>query len=126
MENIADESIESLSFLCVLEHLGHVRYGDEINPEGCFGAFEAIQRVLKSGGKAYIVVPIGKEHVEFDAYRIIYASTIVGSFSKMKLVEFVAVHGLDDYIEYNIDIHKYDQESDNGGLRIGLFKFVKL
>lgn len=125
LENIADESIESLSSLCALEHFGLGRYGDEINPEGCFEAFEAIQRVLKSGGKAYIAVPIGKEHVEFDAHRIFYASTIVESFSKMKLVEFAAVHDLDDYIEYNIDIHKYDQESDNGGLRFGLFEFVK-
>ena len=34
------------------------------------------------------------------------------------------VHDLEDYIEYDIDIHKYDEEY-NDGLRFGLFEFVK-
>ncbi len=125
LENIADESISSISSLCALEHFGLGRYGDELNPEGCFEAFRSIQRVLKKGGKAYIAVPIGKEHVEFDAHRIFFASTIVDSFSEMELVEFAAVHELEDCIEYGIDIHKYDEEEDNEGLRFGLFEFVK-
>jgi len=124
LENLDDGSISSISSLCALEHFGLGRYGDTVNPEGCFEAFATIQRVLKKGGKAYIAVPIGKEHVEFDAHRIFYASTIVNSFSEMDLVEFAAVHELEDYIEYNIDIHKYDDEY-NGGLRFGLFEFVK-
>ncbi|HAP19660.1 MAG TPA: hypothetical protein DCR27_00100 [Lachnospiraceae bacterium] len=125
LENMEDESISSISSLCALEHFGLGRYGDTINPEGCFEAFQSIQRVLKKGGKAYIAVPIGKEHVEFDAHRIFYASTIVESFSEMELTEFAAVHDLEDYIEYNIDIHKYDEEMNNGGLRFGLFAFEK-
>lgn len=125
LENIEDESIMSISSLCALEHFGLGRYGDKINPEGCFEAFDSIQRVLAKGGKAYISVPIGKEHVEFNAHRIFYASTIVSSFSQMDLVEFAAVHDIEDNIEYNIDIHKYDDEIDNGGLRFGLFEFIK-
>lgn len=78
------ENIESISSLCALEHFGLGRYGDDINPEGCFEAFNSIQRVLAPGGRAYIAVPIGKEHVEFDAHRIFYASTIVNSFSGME------------------------------------------
>ena len=80
---------------------------------------------MKKGCKAYIAVPIGKEHVEFDAYRIFYASTIVENFSQMELLEFAAVHDIEDYIEYNIDIHKYDYEDNNNGLRLGLFEFIK-
>ena len=124
LENIEDNSISSISSLCALEHFGLGRYGDNVNPEGCFEAFDAIQRILKRGGHAYIAVPIGREHVEFDAHRIFYASTIVDSFSQMDLVEFAAVHDIEDYIEYNIDIHKYDEEYNNG-LRFGLFEFVK-
>lgn len=124
LENMEDNSISSISSLCALEHFGLGRYGDEVNPEGCFEAFDAIQRVLKEGGKAYIAVPIGKEHIEFDAHRIFYASTIIDSFSQMDLVEFATVHDLEDYIEYDIDIHKYDEEY-NDGLRFGLFEFVK-
>ena len=43
----------------------------------------------------------------------------------MKLLEFSAVHNLEDHIEYNIDVHKYDQEDDNAGMRFGLFAFEK-
>lgn len=125
LEGIESESVSSISSLCALEHFGLGRYGDEVNPEGCFEAFDSIQRVLKKGGKAYIAVPIGKEHVEFDAHRIFYASTVVESFSQMDLVEFSTVHDIEDYIEYHVDLHKYDQEENNNALRFGLFAFVK-
>lgn len=125
LEKFSDASIDSISSLCALEHFGLGRYGDAINSEGCFEAFEAIQRVLRPGGKAYIAVPIGKEHLEFNAHRIFYAQTIVDCFSDMRLLEFSTVHNSEDYIEYNVDIHKYDQEEDNEGMRFGLFAFEK-
>lgn len=125
LEKFQDESIDSISSLCALEHFGLGRYGDRVNPEGCFEAFSAIQRVLKPGGKAYIAVPIGKEHLEFNAHRVFYAQTIVDCFADMRLLEFSTVHDSEDYIEYNIDIHKYDQEEDNKGMRFGLFAFEK-
>lgn len=52
LENIEDNSISSISSLCALEHFGLGRYGDEVNPEGCFEAFDAIQRVLQGGGQS--------------------------------------------------------------------------
>ena len=125
LEKFKDESIDSISSLCALEHFGLGRYGDTINPEGCFEAFISIQRVLKPGARAYTAVPIGKEHLEFNAHRIFYAQTIIDCFSDMKLLEFSAVHNLEDHIEYNIDVHKYDQEDDNAGMRFGLFAFEK-
>ncbi len=125
LEKFPDESISSISSLCALEHFGLGRYGDQVNPEGCFEAFRAIQRVVRGGGKAYIAVPVGKEHLEFNAHRIFYAQTVVDSFSDMELLEFSAVHDLEDKIEYNIDIHKYDNEDDNAGMRFGLFVFEK-
>lgn len=125
LEKFPDASIDSISSLCALEHFGLGRYGDTVNPEGCFEAFAAIQRVLKPGGKAYIAVPIGKEHLEFNAHRIFYAQTIIACFSEMKLLEFSTVHDSEDYIEYNVDVHKYDQEEDNKGMRFGLFAFEK-
>lgn len=125
LEKFPDASIDSISSLCALEHFGLGRYGDAVNPEGCFEAFEAIQRVLKPSGKAYIAVPIGKEHLEFNAHRVFYAQTVVDCFSDMKLLEFSSIHDSEDYIEYNIDLHKYDHEVDNKGMRFGLFAFEK-
>lgn len=50
LEGFQDESIDSISSLCALEHFGLGRYGDMVNPEGYFEAFATIQRVLRGGG----------------------------------------------------------------------------
>jgi len=125
LDDIRDESVDSISSLCALEHFGLGRYGDEIDPDGCFKAFDAIQRVLKKGGKAYISVPIGKEHLEFDAHRVFYASSIVSAFSQMKLIEFAVIYEPNNYIEYDVPIDKYDNDEQKGGGRFGLFAFEK-
>lgn len=44
------ESLESISCLCVVEHIGLGRYGDEIDPDGTEKAIEELKRVLKKGG----------------------------------------------------------------------------
>lgn len=54
LDGIEDNSIESLSALCSLEHFGLGRYGDPIDPEACFKAFKAVQRVVKKNGYIYI------------------------------------------------------------------------
>lgn len=124
LSSIPDESIESLSALCSLEHFGLGRYGDEIDPEACFKCFAAIQRKLKQGGTLYLSVPVGKERVEFNAHRIFYASTIVHAFSEMELKEFSC--GFGNKIERNVqDIHKYDSFVQKGRIRFGLFHFIK-
>lgn len=99
------------------------RYGDPIDPEACFKVMHSIIRVLKPEGHAYISVPIGWEHLEFNAHRIFYARTIVSTFHDLELVEFSATDG--DGIEKDISIDKYDKETDNMGARFGLFHFRK-
>lgn len=125
LENIRDESIGSLSALCSLEHFGLGRYGDPLDPDACFKAFKSIQRVMKPEGKIYISVPIGTEHLEFNAHRVFYPSTIVDNFDEMKLQEFSVVNPASNGIEYNVDIHKYDSELGLMGSRFGLFRFTK-
>lgn len=120
----ADNSIESLSALCSLEHFGLGRYGDPINPEACFICFENIQRKIKRGvGNLYIAVPVGRERVEFNAHRVFYPSTIVDSFSQMELADFA--YTADGKLEQTMDLHKYDNDKHNGDYRYGLFHFVK-
>lgn len=123
LHQIPDESIESMSALCSLEHFGLGRYGDPIDPEACFKCFDNMQRKLKKGGKLYISLPIGKERVEFNAHRVFYASTVVDCFSTLRLQEFSCT--ADGKIEYNVDIHKYDKDNHNGEYRYGLFMFIK-
>lgn len=124
LDGIEDDSIESLSALCSLEHFGLGRYGDAIDPEACFRAFESIQRKIKSGGSLYLSVPIGYEHLEFNAHRVFFASTIIDAFHNMKLMEF-SVASEQDGLEYKVEINKYDSYRDKGAGKFGLFYFLK-
>lgn len=118
-----EDSVLSLSALCSLEHFGLGRYGDPIDPEACFKCFDNVQKKLKKGGKLYLSLPVGKERVEFNAHRVFYASTIVECFANLSLKEFSCV--AEGKIEYNVDIHKYDNDPHDGEYRYGLFYFVK-
>lgn len=124
LHQLEDESVESMSALCSLEHFGLGRYGDPIDSEACFKCFENIQKKLKKGGNFYLSVPIGKERIEFNAHRVFFASTIIDCFSGLELKEFACVS--DGKIEYNADIHKYDDDPHNGDWRYGLFHFCNL
>lgn len=123
LRQISDNSIESLSALCSLEHFGLGRYGDPIDPEACFKCFDNIQRKLKKNGRLYISLPIGKERLEFNAHRVFYPSTVIENFSSLTLEEFSCT--AQGKIEYNVDIHKYDNDLHNGNYRYGLFYFTK-
>ena len=118
-----DDSIDSLSALCSLEHFGLGRYGDEIDPEGCFKCFDSIQKKMKKGGDLYISVPIGKERLEFNAHRVFYAKTIIDCFDQMEMIRYSCV--AENTLEENVKIDKYDQDPHNGNYRYGLFWFKK-
>lgn len=120
LRQFEDNSIPSLSAMCSLEHFGLGRYGDPIDPEACFKCFSQIQKKLNKGGKLYISVPVGQDRVEFNAHRIFYASTIIASFDKLNLIEYSVI--VDNKIDYNVDIHKYDSYR---GHVTGLFYFKK-
>lgn len=91
-----DDSVESLSCLHTMEHIGLGRYGDPIDPLGYLKGMNELQRVLKPGGKLYFSVPIGQERVEFNAHRVFNPMTILKTFSSLNLVEFVAVNAAGD------------------------------
>lgn len=123
LKQIENDSIQSMSALCSLEHFGLGRYGDPIDPEACFKCFSEIQKKLKKGGNLYISVPIGRERLEFNAHRVFYASTIIEHFNQLELVEFSCTAAGE--IEYNVQVNKYDGDKHDGNYRYGLFHFVK-
>lgn len=123
LRQFTDNSIESLSALCSLEHFGLGRYGDSIDPEACFRCFASIQRKVKRGGNLYIAVPVGKERLEFNAHRVFYAQTIKDCFHEMELIEYsCAVAG---QLEKNVELHKFDDDLHKGNYCYGLFHFCK-
>ena len=61
---------DSLSCLHALEHFGLGRYGDPVDYDGHLVGWENMHRILKKGGKFYFSVPIGAQHIEFNAHRV--------------------------------------------------------
>jgi hypothetical protein len=89
-----DRSIRSLSSLCVLEHIGLGRYGDQIDPRGAEKAAAELQRVLAPGGDLYLSVPIEKEdRAYFNAHRAFSIATVLKMISELALEHVVLVQG---------------------------------
>lgn len=123
LNQFEENSVESMSALCSIEHFGLGRYGDPIDPEACFKCFDRIQKKMKKGGNLFLSLPIGRERVEFNAHRVFYAKTVIENLPHMNLIEYSCTAG--GKIEYNVEIGKYDTDNHNGNYRYGLFHFVK-
>lgn len=124
LNSIKDDSLESLSALCSLEHFGLGRYGDKIDPDSCFKAFKAIQRVMSPGGKFYLSVPVAKhDRLEFNAHRVFSPSTIIAEFSQMTLKEF-KIQKVSGKTIYN-PLENYKCNNKDNDLDFGFFEFEK-
>lgn len=85
----ASNSIESLSCMHTVEHIGLGRYGDPLDPDGDLKAIAELKRVLAVEGNLLFVVPIGGiAKIMFNAHRIYTYRQILEYFSDLRLVEF--------------------------------------
>ena len=75
------DSVQSLSCMHVLEHIGLGRYGDELDYDGDIKAAKELSRVLAPGGDLLMVVPVGRPRIVFNAHRIYSASQVLSLFS---------------------------------------------
>jgi hypothetical protein len=85
------QSIESLSCLHVVEHIGLGRYGERIDPYGANRALKELERVIRPRGNLYLSVPVGRERICFNAHRVFDPHTIINSFTELTLVEMALV-----------------------------------
>ncbi|CAD6876385.1 DUF268 domain-containing protein [Methylomonas fluvii] len=112
----ADNSIISLSSLCVIEHIGLGRYGDPIDAFGSEKAAREIQRVLARGGDFYCSLPVDKEcNIYFNAHRAFSRSYVFELFSDLILLEE----------KYHYGRVMYDNYDAQKGFGTGLFHFMK-
>ena len=133
LSNIPDDSIETLSSLCALEHFGLGRYGDPIDYNGWKKSLHAIKRKIKVGGTFYLSVPVGnRERVQFNAHRIFKPLTIVNELlPELELYEFSYIDVPNTRIvtcfKGGNDISVLDYVTKNllEGDRTGLFTFKK-
>jgi Caenorhabditis protein of unknown function, DUF268 len=93
----ADQSVESLSCMHVLEHVGLGRYGDPLDPDGDLIAMSELQRVIGPRGSLLLVVPIGKPRVVFNAHRVYAYRQVTEAFSDLSVAQFALIpeHGRD-------------------------------
>ena len=111
-----NNSLETLSSVCVVEHIGLGRYGDKLDQFGSEKAIKELKRVVKKGGHIIITVPIdAHNHVHFNAHRTFTREYIVSLFSSFKLVEEKYIYGMSMQDEYDPSL----------GFGTGLYLFKK-
>lgn len=86
-----DSSLDSLSCMHVIEHVGLGRYGDPINPDADLKAMAELKRVLAPHGNFLFVVPIGRAKVMFNAHRIYSYKQILAYYDDFKLMQFALI-----------------------------------
>jgi SAM-dependent methyltransferase len=96
----ADNSVQSLSCMHTIEHVGLGRYGDPIDYDGDLKAIAEMIRVLAPGGTLLFVVPVGQPRIEFNAHRIYSYEQIRKAFSTLTLKEFSLIP--DDHKTYGL------------------------
>jgi SAM-dependent methyltransferase len=87
----SDNSIESLSCMHVIEHVGLGRYGEPIDPDGDLRAIGEMTRVLAPGGTLLIAVPVGRPRIAFNAHRVYDYEAFRDYFGQLELVEFTLI-----------------------------------
>jgi hypothetical protein len=114
-----NESIEYLSSLSVIEHIGLGRYGDKIDIHGMQKSINEFHRVLKVSGSLLVSFPIGSTNkIEFNAHRRFSPEKIYEMFNKFKIEEEI-------YILKNeiVDVKKFNEIGKPNAF--ACFKFIK-
>ena len=90
--DFADETVECIVTLCVIEHIGLGRYGDELDPMGATRAATELARVIRPGGNLVISALVGPPCLAFNAHRVFSVDEFVGMFPGFDLVEDVYLY----------------------------------
>lgn len=111
-----DNSIESLSSLCIVEHIGLGRYGDIIDSFGSEKAINELKRVVKLGGTILLSVPVNSmSKIYFNAHHVFTKDYILKLFNGFIL--------LDEKYQYGQKL--YGRYSVSKGIGAGLYMFKK-
>ncbi|MFC7299685.1 DUF268 domain-containing protein [Herminiimonas aquatilis] len=112
-----DNSIDSISSLCVVEHIGLGRYGDPIDSLGSEKSILELKRVLSIGGVILFSVPVDSSNtVYFNAHRAFTRDYILSLFHDFELLE--------EKYQYGYEL--IDNFVPERGFGTGLFMFKKL
>ena len=115
-----DRSLESVSCLHVVEHIGLGRYGDPLDPTGSRRAIEELQRVVAPGGQLLLSTPVGRPRVCFNAHRIHDPRELRALLPELELVEF---SGVDDAGAFKR--HRTLDELADQSYACGMYRLVR-
>lgn len=118
-----DNSVESISCMHTVEHVGLGRYGDTRDPEGDIKAARELGRVVRKGGNLLFVIPIGKPRICFNAHRIYSYDQVISLFPGLELREFSLVP--DDYKISGLIMNADQDMVKDQSYACGCFWFVK-
>jgi SAM-dependent methyltransferase len=116
-------SVNSISCMHTVEHIGLGRYGDPIDYNGDIKAMKEISRVLIPTGNLLFVVPVGKRRIEFNAHRIYHYEDIINAFPELELVEFSLVP--DNYEETGMILNPSCELINSQNWGCGCYWFTK-
>ena len=107
-----NSSINSLSCMHTVEHIGLGRYGDEIDPEGDLKAAKELSRVVRPGGSLLFVVPVGKPRIQFNAHMVYSYDMVIGMFPEFVVKEFSLIpdNALEGGMIYNTGKEMADKQ----------------
>ena len=118
---------DSLSCLHALEHFGLGRYGDKLDYGGYLVGLRNLTKILRSGGKLYLSVPIGPQRVEFNAHRIFsveYILHLMVDTFKFNSFSFVDDEGI---LHKDVIVGVEDAKTSFGcSYGCGIFEWTKL
>lgn len=105
-----DNSLDCVSCMHVIEHIGLGRYGDPIDYNGDIKAINELKRVVKVGGDLLFVVPIGGvPQIQYNAHRIYSFAQLQGYFSEFTILEHALIKDNKDFV-INPDIKEYEEQ----------------
>ena len=112
----ANDSIDCISSLCVVEHIGLGRYGDPLDNWGSEKAVTELRRVLAPRGFVLFSVPVDRQNqVHYNANRAFSRDYVLKLFEGLTLKEERYIYG------YEL-LNDYDPMKGAG---TGLFLFQK-
>lgn len=111
-----DGALQSISSICVIEHIGLGRYGDPIDAFGSEKAISELKRVLAVDGNLFISLPVFPEsRIFFNDCRAFSRKHILELFSELELIEE----------KYQYGRAMYDSFDSEKGFGTGMFYFKK-
>jgi hypothetical protein len=115
-----DRSVQSISCLHVIEHIGLGRYGDPLDPEGTAKAVRELGRVVAPGGQLLLSTPVGAPRTVWNSHRVSDPVALAGALPELELAEFA---GVDD--DGGFRRHRDPSELAGQTYACGMYRFVR-